>query len=100
MDWVVGFIEALAAMFFLTSSALLVYMWARDKNASSGILSLAFFLLFLAFFLILLSDVKKAPDVVKILASTLSVISGIIFLYIQLREEMSYRTLKRLRGAI
>ena len=100
MNPIVLFIEALATFFFLTSSAVLIYMFARDNSSSSGALSLAFFLMFLAFFLILLSDARTVPDIVRIVASTLAVFAGLIFLYIQLREELSYKTLKRIRGAV
>ena len=98
MYWLVLFMESLATLFFLVSSAVLIYMYAKDKTTSSGALSFAFFLMFLSFFLILLSDAREVSEIVKIVSSTLAVLAGLIFMYIQLREELSYRALKKLRG--
>ncbi len=101
MSWVILLIESFSTVFFLLSMGIVLYIYLDDrKNTTALALSLGFLFLFFSSFGLLLYDTGIFSETVKITSTILQVMAGLVFIYIFLREELVYRTLLKLRGAI
>ncbi len=101
MNWLVLLMESFATVFFLFALGIVTYVYLEDKNNSTAMnLSLAFLLLFFSSFGQLLYDTGMFAQTVKIVSTVLGVLAGVVFIYIFLKEELTYRTILKLRGAI
>ncbi len=101
MNWLILMMESFSTVFFLFSMGLTSYVYMTDKkNTLAAALTLAFALLYFSTFSLLMYDAGIKSETLKIISTTLEVLSGLVFMYIFIREELVYRTMLKLRGAV
>ncbi|MCE4607954.1 MAG: hypothetical protein F7B61_03215 [Caldisphaeraceae archaeon] len=100
MNWIITLMDSFSTVFFLVIFGITAYFYIRDNTNSLAFwMSIAFFMLFFSSAGLLLYDSGVFPEMVKVLSSVLNVAAGIVFIYIFVSEELTYKTLRRLSSS-